>query len=115
LKKRPVPATKGARSACVKWLAEQTPAGWTNLFDALELALADRDTDTVYVLTDGVPSRGAETERRAILNEVAFRNHYRLVQINCVQAGGEKGLGKKWRGFLAELADANGGVSVKER
>ena len=90
------------------------PGGWTNLFDALALALADDDVDTLYVLTDGVPSRGSETERRSILDEIAFLNRYRLVQINCIQAGGSEGLGRKWRGFLEELAEAHDGVSVRE-
>ena len=66
------------------------------------------------MLTDGVPSRGSETGRRSILDEIAFLNRYRLVQINCVQTGSEKGLGKKWRGFLEELAEAHDGVSVRE-
>jgi Mg-chelatase subunit ChlD len=113
-RKRLVPATPGARRACREWIEAARPGGWTNLFDALALALADDDVDTLYVLTDGVPSRGGETERRSILDEIAFLNRYRLVQINCVQAGSEKGLGKKWRGFLEELAKAHDGVSVRE-
>ena len=46
--------------------------------------------------------------------EIGFLNRYRLVQINCVQAGGAEGLGKRWRGFLDELAKAHDGVSVRE-
>ncbi|MHC5049832.1 MAG: hypothetical protein ACYTGK_04395 [Planctomycetota bacterium] len=113
-RKRLVPATPGARRACREWIEAARPGGWTNLFDALALALEDDDVDTLYVLTDGVPSRGSETERRSILAEIAFLNRYRLVQINCVQAGSEKGLGKKWHGFLEELAQAHDGVSVRE-
>jgi len=113
-KPRLVRATKGRVRACETWIGKQSPAGWTNLFDALELALKDDDVDAVYVLTDGVPSRGAETRRKAILDEIAFLNRFRLVQINCVQAGGSKGLGPRWRGFLRELAEAHDGVSVRE-
>ena len=113
-RKRLVPATAGARRACREWIEAAQPGGWTNLFDALALALKDDDVDTLYVLTDGVPSRGAETKRRSILDEIAFLNRYRLVQINCVQAGSEKGLGKKWHGFLDELANAHDGISVRE-
>ncbi|MHC4578194.1 MAG: HEAT repeat domain-containing protein [Planctomycetota bacterium] len=113
-RKRLVPATPGARRACRAWIEGAEPGGWTNLFDALALALADDEVDTLYVLTDGVPSRGRERERRAILDEVAFLNRYKLTQINCVQAGSEQGLGKKWRGFLDELAKAHDGVSVRE-
>lgn len=113
-RKRLVPATPGARRSCLEWIGNASPGGWTNLFDALALALDDDKVDALYVLTDGVPSKGAHTRREAILAETAFLNRYRLVQINCVQAGSAKGLGKKWRGFLDELADAHDGVSVKD-
>ncbi len=109
-----VKATPGMRRSCREWILKASPKGWTNLYDALALALADDHVDAVYVLTDGVPSRGTETKRKAILDEFAFLNHYRLVQINCVQAGGEKGLNPKWRGFLEELAKAHDGISVRE-
>jgi hypothetical protein len=113
-KPRLVGATRSAKAACLRWIEAQDPGGWTNLFDALEVALRDDDVDALFVLTDGVPSRGKEKGRRAILKEIAFLNHYRLVQINCVQAGSEKGLSKSWRGFLDELAEAHDGVSVRE-
>jgi hypothetical protein len=113
-KKHLVKATPGMRRSCREWISKASPKGWTNLYDALALALADDDVDAVYVLTDGVPSRGTETKRKAILDEFAFLNHFRLVQINCVQAGGEKGLNPAWRGFLEELAAAHDGVSVRE-
>ena len=109
-----VGATKGNVKRCADWIGKQSPAGWTNVFDALEFTLADDDVDAIYLLTDGVPSRGAETTRRAFLDEIAFLNHYRLVQINCVQAGSSQGLGARWRGFLDELAAAHDGLSVRE-
>ena len=113
-KRKLMPATPGARRSCRRWIGEVRPSGWTNLFDAVALALADDQVDTIYVLTDGVPSRGTETRRRPILDELALLNRYRLVQINCVQAGSSEGLGKSWRGFLEELADAHEGWSVRE-
>ena len=113
-KPRLVSATSGAKAACTKWIKKQSPAGWTNLFDSVALALEDSAVDTLYILTDGVPSRGSETDRRGILEEVAFLNRYRLAQINCVQAGSAEGLGKRWRGFLDDLAKAHDGQSVRE-
>jgi Mg-chelatase subunit ChlD len=111
---RLVRATPGNVRRCEEWINKQSPAGWTNLFDAIELALRDDDVDALYVLTDGVPSRGAETVRRSLLDEVSFLNHYRMVQINCVQAGSSQGLGPRWRGFLDDLAQAHDGLSVRE-
>ncbi len=113
-KPRLTAASSGARAACRKWIEEAAPAGWTNLFDAVALALADDDVDALFILTDGVPSRGAETKRRAILDEIEYLNRFRMVQINCVQAGGAEGLNKAWDGFLEELAKAHEGVSVRE-
>jgi hypothetical protein len=110
----PVPVNAATRRACAEWIGEEKPAGWTNLYDALALAVADDDIDALYVLTDGVPSRGGETERTAILDELAFLNRYRLVQVNCIQAGAKEGLGKRWDGFLDDLAQAHDGVSVRE-
>ena len=72
------------------------------------------DVDAVYVLTDGVPSRGAETDRTGILGELAYLNRFRLVQVNCIQAGSKEGLGKRWEGFLDDLAAANDGLAVRE-
>jgi len=113
-KPRLVPVTAGTRRSCADWIGDEKPAGWTNLYDALALALEDDDVDAVYVLTDGVPSRGAETDRSGILGELAYLNRYRLVQVNCIQAGSKDGLGKRWEGFLDDLAAANDGIAVRE-
>ncbi|HEX5136886.1 MAG TPA: HEAT repeat domain-containing protein [Planctomycetota bacterium] len=113
-KPRLVPVTSGTRRACSDWIGDEKPAGWTNLYDALALALSDDDVDAVYVLTDGVPSRGAETDRLGILGELSYLNRYRLVQVNCIQAGSKEGLGKRWEGFLDDLAAANDGIAVRE-
>ena len=107
-------ASPGSARSCAEWISGQSPAGWTNLFDSLARALEDKHVETVYVLTDGVPSRGAETRRTAILDEIDFLNRYRMVQIHCVQAGSARGLGKRWSGFLDELADAHDGICVRE-
>lgn len=113
-KPRLCPVSPASRAACRAWIEKAQPGGWTNLFDAMEVALADDDTDALYILTDGVPSSGRETGRRAILDEIAFLNRYRLVQINCVQSGSEEGLGKSWKGFLDDLANGHDGVCVRD-
>jgi len=107
-------ASPGNVRRCAEWIAGQSPAGWTNLFDALATAIADDEVETVYLLTDGVPSRGAETRRSAIAQEIEFLNRFRMVQVHCVQAGSSKGLGKAWTGFLDDLASAHDGQCVRE-
>ncbi len=76
---RLVPATRAMKRSCTDWIDKASPAGWTNLFDALDMALRDNAVDAVYVLTDGVPSRGAETRREAILDEIRYMNHLGFV------------------------------------
>lgn len=64
------------------------------------------------VLTDGAPSAGKERTRSGILSAVAHLNRYRKAVIHTVEIGGETA-GKKWKGFLAELAARNGGIHVR--
>ena len=74
----------------------------TNVFDTLEAALKDRRIDTIYLLTDGVPTRGRITEPGAILEEIGIQNRLRGVTIHCIAFGEESK-------FLEDLAKQNGG------
>jgi HEAT repeat protein len=75
----------------------------TNVFDSLEIALRDKRVDTIFLLTDGLPSRGRFTDGPSILREVRALNRIRGVTINCVAFGEESP-------FLKDLAKENGGV-----
>jgi HEAT repeat protein len=105
---RPVKATSCARGKAVRWLEKQPPGGRTNLFDALALALDRKEIDTIFLLTDGAPSAGEYRGRREILMEVARRNRFRKAVIHTVEIGAES-TGKRWRGFMADLARESGG------
>jgi len=107
---RPVPVS--ARRRAVDWYAGIEPEGRTNLYDALRIALAEPAVDTVYLLTDGAPSAGEYRERGAILVAVASLNRFRKAVIHTVDIGGGT-TGKKWRGFLADLARETGGRHVR--
>jgi hypothetical protein len=76
--------------------------GATNVFDALELAFADPDVDTIYLLSDGEPTVGRLVDRDGILDEVARWNRQRQIVVHCI------GLGIDSR-LLRELAAASGG------
>ncbi len=102
------PATRQARRATVKYLAKRRPDGRTNLYDSLELALGDRQADTVVVVTDGAPSEGARKTRTAILAGVALLNRYRRARVHTVEVG-SKNTSPRWRGFMRQLAEATGG------
>jgi HEAT repeat protein len=109
---RPVTASCGARQKAITWFKKLPPQGRTNLFDALAMTLMAEEIDTVFLLTDGAPSAGTFQSRTEILAEVARLNRYRKAAIHTIEIGGEA-TGKRWKGFLKELATANGGKHVR--
>lgn len=70
--------------AAIKWLEVQFPRGGTATFDALAFGLAQPEIDTIYFLSDGVPSLGRFEERETILSEVRKLNRFRRVTIHTV-------------------------------
>ena len=111
---RPRPVKNGSctRRAALAWFSKKRPGGRTNLFDALARALGEPAVDTIFVLTDGAPSAGEYRTRTGILMEVARRNRYRKAVIHTIEIGADR-TGRRWRGFLADLARRNGGRSVR--
>ena len=79
----------------------QTKSG-TNVFDTLEHALKDKRVDTIYLLTDGLPSRGRITDKDGILREIRKLNRVRAVTIHTIAFGAKSDL-------LEQLAKENGG------
>lgn len=70
--------------AAIEWIKGQEPGGGTASYDALAFGLAQPDIDTVYFLSDGVPSVGRYEERETILGEVRKLNRFRRISINTV-------------------------------
>ena len=62
-------------------------AGGTNTYGALMLAMEDPDIDTIYLLTDGIPSSGELTNADDILDAVLRENRIRQVVIHCISIG----------------------------
>jgi HEAT repeat protein len=98
--------SNAARTDLERFLRFQKPTGGTNLYDGLELALADKIVDTVFLLSDGAPGAGKFVSTPDILREIGRRNQTRRVAIHCVAVGMESDLLKK-------LAAANGGRYVR--
>lgn len=69
--------------------------GGTNIFDALERALADPKVDTVYLLTDGQPSAGRIVDPEQILDEMQRLNRTRQVVVHCIGLGIDSDLLKR--------------------
>lgn len=101
-------ANAAARSSTLKHLAKTPADGRTNIYDALEAALADPSADTLVLLTDGAPSAGRRTQRAAIVDGLRDMNRFRLARVHTVEIGSAN-TGARWKGFLADIAAATGG------
>jgi hypothetical protein len=71
------------------WVQKLAADGGTNMNDALELAFSDPLVDTIFLLTDGMPSVGKRIDPEAI--RVAGRgwNSTRRIKLNTVAIGSE--------------------------
>jgi len=108
---RAVPANSSTKYEALRFLQKRPPEGRTNIFDALAAAMADREVDTVFLLTDGAPTEGQETTRTGFLRGLAHLRRWRPVRVHCVEVGAGN-TGTRWKGFLAEVAAACGGARV---
>lgn len=61
--------------------------GATNLYDSLRLAFDDPEVDTIFVLSDGEPTAGAQTDAGMIREHVRQWNEHRGITINCISVG----------------------------
>jgi HEAT repeat protein len=68
----------------IKWIEGILPGGGTASYDALAYGLAQTDIDTVFFLSDGVPSLGKYEERETILGELRKLNRFKRITINTI-------------------------------
>jgi uncharacterized protein YegL len=128
------PAVRDAKIAkdAIEWVEKQKVVGSTNMYDALETAFkmmgvgASTDKsyapvfDTIFFMTDGVPTSGKVTDKNVILGEVRRWNEGRKIRIHVVGMGGKQKGGMPGpagrddidKDFLQKLADQNGGQCV---
>ena len=109
---RGVAAGPSARGEALRFMQKQVLDGRTNIFDALAAAMEDRETDTVFLLTDGAPSAGEETTRTGFLRGLAHLRRWRPVRVHAVEVGAGN-TGTRWKGFLAEIAASTGGAHLQ--
>lgn len=79
-----VEASDANKKAAKAWVTALQPADETNTYDALEMAFADKQVDTIYLLTDGFPTNGKVVMMDAIRGEVRKWNDGRRVRINTI-------------------------------
>lgn len=119
LQEKPVPATKREIRRVLSLLSEIKPQGGTDVYTALTAILhgseprdplaADKvDFDTLYLLSDGLPTTGPVTEPLTIRRRVEVFNRLAQVEIHTVAIGDAKN-----GSFLEKLASESGGRCVK--
>jgi hypothetical protein len=97
-----------SRQSALTWVERLGASGATNLYDSLKLAFADKDVDTIYLMSDGEPTNGEVIDPFRIREEVAFWNKHRKIKIHTVAIGSNLEV-------LEWLAADSGGKHVKLR
>jgi hypothetical protein len=101
----PVAADEATKRAAVAFVAGLVPGGRTASFDAIEAAFSF-DTEAVYFLSDGEPTRGRIVEPDAIARFVTEANRGRRVSVYTIGIMPEPPLAA----FLQTLAGDNFGI-----
>ncbi|MBI3098617.1 MAG: HEAT repeat domain-containing protein [Planctomycetes bacterium] len=110
-----VPATEPNKTAAMKWFEnaqekfEKARRGRGDMYDAIVDALEDREVDTIFVLSDGVPTAGEHVVEEMIFEAVDRFNRSRRITFHCVLTG-TRGTDKK---FMESLAQRTGGFFVQ--
>ncbi|MCB9877598.1 MAG: HEAT repeat domain-containing protein [Planctomycetes bacterium] len=81
-------ATAPDRKSALTWVERLGASGGTNLYDALRAAFADPDVDTIFLLSDGMPTAGDVIDPFGIRQAVADWNRHRKVVVNSIAIGG---------------------------
>ncbi len=117
-----VPATQANVEKALKWVEMRLmPRGGTNTYDALMKSLELNPlVDTVFFLSDGIPSRGKYELPEEILRELRYANRFRKVIFNTIAITfGKPSIEKaikyedpvEMAAFMKDIADLTGGTS----
>lgn len=114
---RLAPASEKNKSKAVDFVKKMKAAGFTNTDDALKTAFSDKNVDTVFLLSDGVPLRKEHGQTmsdafiQGILDWVSLANRFRRVVVHTFgfEAIGNEPGGDRCVKFLKELAEQNDG------
>jgi hypothetical protein len=119
-KPRLIPATGENKDGAVRFIFAQKADKHTNTMGVLESALADKDVDTIYFLSDGTPTVGSTLDHNEILKRVRGLNTMRNILIHslafmvgdasAMKVTEDKSAALK---FMQDLARENGGYFKK--
>ncbi|MEM8885683.1 MAG: VWA domain-containing protein [Planctomycetota bacterium] len=82
--KKLVEASPKKKEKLLEFIDGVEAAGATNIWDALALALKDKDVDTVVLLSDGAPTAGKIRSTAEIAVEFSKQNRERMVLLHVV-------------------------------
>ncbi|MBK7642257.1 MAG: HEAT repeat domain-containing protein [Planctomycetes bacterium] len=99
-------ASQKNRDEAKSYIERIGAGGGTNLYGAVKEAFEDKDVDTIFILSDGEPSVGDETDPVVIREHVKAWNEHRGIVINTIQIAGQFQV-------LDWLAEDSGGTHVK--
>ncbi len=109
--KQLTPLTPAGKSQAVKFVRGLGTGQGTNIFDSLSEAIKDERVDTIFLLSDGAPTRGKFTDPGTILGEIRVQNATRNVTINTIAVGSDLSAGMI--DFMKRLSAENGGTAVE--
>ncbi len=123
-----VPASKGMKLQAIKLIDEIKAGGGTNIYDSLVKAFTlgggdnekknfENSVDTIFFLSDGVPTAGKITDTDLILKDIRHRNKVRKIIINAVGITTESDKPEeqsRLEEFVRKLAEQNGGKYVQK-
>jgi hypothetical protein len=104
-KEQIIDATYNNKQMAIQFVRQFKAEGRTNIYDTVEFALNDKEVNTIYLLSDGLPNEGKYTEPSVIIEKLTELNKTKRVTINTFGFG----LIRKGREFLKGLAEKNGG------
>ena len=116
-KSRLAPATEKNKASATAFVRKLKAAGFTNTDDALKTAFSDRNVDSIFLLSDGVPLRKEHKDQmsdafiQGILDWAFYLNRFRRVVVHTFgfEAIGKEPGGDRCVNFLKNLAEQNDG------
>ncbi len=117
--KRSRTVTSSVKKKAIKWVRNLRPRAYTDTLGALKAAFAsDSKVNTIYFLSDGVPSKDGKTvdDMKEILNKVLKMNRFRKIKIHTfgfhpfTMDGFPNPQLQQANKFLKELASKTGGT-----
>jgi HEAT repeat protein len=97
-----MPASPKNVAAALAFFVKRSDRGKGNFWDAMQLALADPEVDTLVMLGDGAPTGGTRWNVELMRTLFAEENRFRRVSLNAVLVDCPKGLARTWTAWCEE-------------